>query len=168
MKKMDSYGLKLCAFQAELFARSIVSLECSSKIFIRRYLHSDFAARMDTNGFFFESMTFEDAFDELDRQYGATTYGRLRFPAEELHWIGYIYRYWAYTYGWSSKQLFRFIKPEELRDLYFPYHSLDPAQAIERILEAKDVVPYDSLARGVQILRMVREKSTYSAGDADH
>ena len=54
-----------------------------------------------------------------------------------MHWIGYMYRYWAYTYEQSSKHLFKYIKPEKLRALYFPYHSLDPAQAIDRILESK-------------------------------
>jgi len=31
----------------------------------------------------------------------------------------------------------RFMEPKELRELYYPYHSLDPAQVIERILETK-------------------------------
>ena len=75
-----------------------------------------------------------------------------------MHWIGYIYRYWAYTYEKSSKQLFKYIKSEKLRNLYFPYHSLDPAQAIERILEAKGIDNYDQIARGVEIVRRVRKK----------
>ena len=75
-----------------------------------------------------------------------------------MHWIGYIYRYWAYTYEKSSKQLFKYIKPEKLRDLYFPYHSLDPAQAIERILESDGMDNSNQIARGVEILRRVRKK----------
>ena len=159
MRGMDGYGLKICAFQAELFERSLDRLECSSKIFIRRFMYSDLAARLDSNGFIYESGGIEDAFDELDRQYGTTAYGRQRFGMEEMHWIGYIYRYWAYTYGDSSKHLFKFIKPEELCGLYFPYHSLDPAQAIERILEAGGTEPGDQIARGVEIIRHIREKS---------
>ena len=31
-------------------------------------------------------------------------------------------------------------KPKELRGLFLPYHTMDPAQAIERILEAKGLV----------------------------
>lgn len=30
------------------------------------------------------------------------------------------------------------VKPKELRGLFLPYHTMDPAQAIERILETKD------------------------------
>ncbi len=33
--------------------------------------------------------------------------------------------------------MYRIVKGKELPDVYLPYHSLDPGQAIERILEAK-------------------------------
>ena len=74
---------------------------------------------------------------------------------EIMYWIGYIYRYWSYTYQKTSKQIYKFIKPKELRSLYYPYHSLDPAQAIERILEAKGVDEKDMTARGVKIMREI-------------
>lgn len=156
MKNMDEYGLKICTFQAELFEKSIDRLECSSKIFIRRFMYSDLAARIDSKGFFYESTGITDAFDEIDRQYGTSAYGQLKYGTEEMYWIGYMYRYWAYTYEKSSKQLFKLIKPEELRSLYFPYHSLNPSQAIERILEARGVDERDQIARGVEIMRRVR------------
>ena len=54
-----------------------------------------------------------------------------------MFWIGYIYRYFSYTYKKTSKQVYKIIKPKELRGLFLPYHTMDPAQAIERILEAK-------------------------------
>lgn len=51
------------------------------------------------------------------------------------------------------------VKPEELRNLYFPCHSLDPAQAIERIKEAKGLLDEDDIKRGVEILREVRRRA---------
>lgn len=53
-----------------------------------------------------------------------------RYSANELYWIGYLYRYWAYTRECGSKSVYKIIKPGDLKKLYFPYHSLDPAQAI--------------------------------------
>ena len=47
MKKMDEYGKKLCSFQAELFKESVVQQACSSKIFIRRFMKSELAERID-------------------------------------------------------------------------------------------------------------------------
>ena len=162
MRDMDEIGLKTCSFQAELFGESVALLKCGSKIFIRRYMYSDLASRIDSQGYVFESMDITDAFDELDRQYGETSYGQIKYGTEEMYWIGYIYRYWAYTYEKSSKQLFKTVKPDELRKLYYPYHSLDPSQAVERILEAKGVSDKDEIARGVEIMCRVRKRSIQS------
>ena len=164
MKSMDSYGLKICAFQAALFERSVYELDCSSKIFIRRFMYSELASRIDSDGYYFDATGIEDAFDELEQQYGATRYGQQKYGAEEMHWMGYIYRYWAYTYEKSSKHLFKYIKPEKLRSLYYPYHSLDPAQAIERILESDGVDSNNQIARGVEILRRIRKKHENGSG----
>lgn len=161
MKIMDSLGLKICSYQADLFEKTIELTNCSSKIFIRRFMNSNLAKRMDSTGFLFDSIDISDAIYEVESQYGASTYGTEKFSAEEMHWIGYIYRYWAYVTGKSSKQIYKIIKPEELRGLYFPYHSLDPLQAIERIMEVKapegekDIT---DIEKGVIALRKVRNK----------
>ena len=160
MKKIDSLGLKLCSFQAELFEQSITDTSCSSKIFIRRFMNSELAKRMDNTGFLFEAISVSDAIREVEAQYGVSSYGVELFSAEELHWIGYIYRYWVYTHEGSSRQLYKMVKPDKLRKLYFPYHSLDPAQAIERILEETEV-KYENvsdISRGVEVLRKVRDR----------
>lgn len=158
MRKMDGYGLKLCRFQAELFSQSLAETKCSSKVFIRRFMLSELAKRMDKEGFLFDAVTVPDALHELEMQFGASEYGQIRFGKEELYWIGYIYRYWAYISGKSSKQIYKIVKPEELRKLYFPYHSLDSEQAIERIKESKGIIEEDEIKRGVEILRRIRAR----------
>ena len=40
----------------------------------------------------------------------------------------------------SSIQVYKIVKPKELRGLYLPYHTLDPSQAIERILGSKNLL----------------------------
>ena len=161
MKKMDSLGLKMCNYQAQLFECSIVATECSSKIFIRRFMYSDLAKRMDCNGFLFDSISLEDAINEIEEQYGRSSYGTEKYTSEELHWIGYIYRYWSYVSGKSSRQIYKIIKPEEMRKIYFPYHSLDPLQAIERITEEMDLGIEDNMydiSTGVRAIRKIRAK----------
>lgn len=161
MKKIDSLGLKMCKYQANLFEKSKDSMGCSSKIFIRRFMNSDLAKRMDSVGFVFDSLEIPDAIIEIESQYGVSTYGTEKFNAEELYWIGYIYRYWACISEKSSKQIYKIIKPEQLRKLYFPYHSLDPAQAIERIMEESGQSldkEMDDISRGVIALRKVRNR----------
>lgn len=158
MRKMDHYGLQMCKFQGELFQESLRKTQCGSKVFLRRFMLSDLAERMDKDGFLFEATDIGDAFIEIETQYGPTNYGQIKFGGEALYWTGYLYRYWSYISGKSSKQLYRIMKPEELEKLYFPYHSLDPEQAIERIMEAKGLKEEDEIARGVEIMRRVRAK----------
>ena len=167
MRKMDSLGLKMCLYQAALFEASLENTSCSSRIFIRRFMFSNLAKRMDSEGFLFDSIGIMDAIEDVQAQYGESLYGIEKFTNEELYWIGYIYRYWAYISGKTSKQLYRLVKPEQLRKLYFPYHSLDPLQAIERIIEGfgLDILETaDDISRGVSVLRMVRKRRSENNG----
>lgn len=155
MRAFDETGLKLCRMQAELFVLSASKLECSSPIFLRRFMLSKVAARMDRDGFLYESCTTDRILQEIEEEFGATNYGKEKYSTEEMYWIGYLYRYWCYTHEKSSKQVYKLMKPKELRSLYYPYHSLDPAQAVERILESKNIREEDLTQRGVEILRRI-------------
>lgn len=158
MLKIDSYGLELCKYQANLFATSLNVVPCSSAIFLRRFMNSRLAQRMDSRGFLFESISLLNAIQEIETEFGFTDYGKVKYSTEELYWIGYLYRYWCYTEQISSKRVYKIIKPEELRELYFSYHSFDPAQAIDRIKEAKGIMDVDNIDRGVELLRKIRAK----------
>ena len=159
MREMDAYGLKMCSYQAELFKQSALQQKCSSGIFIRRFMNSELSGRIDSDGFYFESTGIPDAFYELDTEYGPIEYGRIKYSEEELYWIGYIYRYWSYITEKSSKQVYKMIKPDELRKLFYPYHSLDPVQAIERISESKGITEEGDIARDVEIMRRIRNSA---------
>lgn len=155
MRTFDETGLKLCRIQAELFELSAKKLACSSAIFLRRFMLSKVAARMDQDGFLYEACTKDGILQEIEEEFGETDYGKEKYSTEEMYWMGYLYRYWCYTYEKSSKQVYRLMKPSELRQLYYPYHSLDPAQAIERILESKNLREEDLTQKGVEILRRI-------------
>jgi len=158
MKIIDDIGLRLCRVQGETFSLSKSNAECSSAIFIRRFMNSDFTARLDDGGIVSEIFDPNVVFEEIEYEFGPSNYGKEKYSTEELYWIGYIYRYWCYTREITSKQVYKIIKPKELRGLYFPYHSLDPKQAIDRILEAKDIDEEDYTKRGVEILRRIIEQ----------
>ena len=160
-REMDQVGLLLCDVQGKIFEQSVTSEECSSSIFIRRYMNSKFVSRMDNLTFINESMTVEEIFEELDIEYGKTSYGKIKFSVNEMYWIGYIYRYLSYVYQIDSKNAYKIIKGTELRHLFFAYHSLDPMNAIDIILEAKSLVlDKDSsqlTKEGVKILRSIKK-----------
>ena len=120
---------------------------------MRRFMNSKVARRMDSGDFLFESCDTNQIIEEINIEFGRSSYGEEKYSEAELYWMGYLYRYWSYTHQKNSKQIYKLMKPKELRTLYYPYHSLDPAQAIERILEAKGIDEEDFTARGVKIMR---------------
>jgi len=160
IKKIDKDGFIFCDIQAKIFETSYDEETSSSEIFIRRFMNSEMAQSFDSQAI------LEDSYDplyvhgEINVEYGDSNYGTKKYTRNELNWIGYLYRYFAYTYFLSSKQVYKIIKPKELKELYIPYHSLDCNQAIERILEARNL-SFDEEAmikRGVEIMRAVRLK----------
>ena len=78
-----------------------------------------------------------------------------------MYWIGYLYRYFAYTYNMSSIQVYKIVKPKELRGLFLPYHTMDTAQAIDRIIEAKGIAidSADEEKRQYEIYKCIRSQS---------
>ncbi len=104
-------------------------------------------------------MQAADILKLIDEEYGKSEYGSVKYSLDELYWIGYIYRYYAYTYDKTSKQVYKIVKPKELRDLFLPYHTMDPAQAIDRILEAKGLVNTDDYEerRQFEIFKKIRK-----------
>lgn len=160
MKKMDKDGLLLCELQAKTFEESVEATDVSSEIFIRRFMNSKVTSLMDRDDFLQRNMQPKDIIEEIEEEYGYSQYGSVKYSKNELYWIGYIYRYYSYTYELSSVQVYKIIKPKELRGLFLPYHTLDPAQAIERILEAKNLIMDEDaeLQRQFQIFKKIRKE----------
>ena len=158
MKKIDKDGLLLCDLQAKTFELSLSLQNTSSEIFIRRFMNSDIAKKMDNMAVLQTNIQARDVLDLIDEEYGKSNYGSIKYTQNEMYWIGYIYRYFAYTYRKSSVQTYKIVKPKELRGLFLPYHTMDPAQAIDRILEAKGLVNdnKDEEKRQYEIYRKIR------------
>jgi hypothetical protein len=123
-------------------------------------MNSNVASLMDNGDFLQINIQAKDIIDRIEEEYGYSKYGSVKYTKNELYWIGYIYRYYSYTYEMSSVQVYKVVKPKELRGLFLPYHTMDPAQAIDRILEAKNLV-FDEkteLQRQFEILKRIREQ----------
>lgn len=161
--KIDKDGLLLCELQAKTFEMSIDATEVSSEIFIRRFMNSQISKSIDSCEILQTNMQAKDILERIEEQYGKSNYGSKRYTKNELYWIGYIYRYFSYTYEKSSVQIYKIVKPKELRALFLPYHTLDPSQAIERILEAKNLFIDDDKAeivRQYKIYKSIRDENS--------
>ena len=155
MKEFDTIGLMFAKQQASLFEAS-TSLDCSSSMFIKKYVFSSWARMFDeyemVNYIFSTPMVLEEFKAQIDNK----SIGKEKYPREVLYWIGYIYRFWAYTYELSTKQVYKIVKPEELKKVYIAYHSLDPRLAIQRILESKGMKIEDNNTKAKEILKGIK------------
>ena len=153
MKKINKDGLLLCDLQAKTFECAVDLASVSSEIFIRRFMNSNAAKRMDNTSI------LQTNIHEKDILVMIAEYGSVKYSHDEMFWIGYLYRYLCYTYGLSSVQAYKIAKPKELRGLFPAYHTLDPSQASERILEAKGLLVDEEteLKRQYEIFKKIRE-----------
>ena len=160
IKKINRDGLLLCELQAKAFENSIDKMESSSEIFIRRFMKSKIAKRLDNQSILDSNIQANDILQLVDEEYGATNYGSVKYTHNEMYWIGYIYRYFVITYELTSMQVYKIVKPKELKGLFLPYHTMDPSQAIERILEAKGLFTDEKmeLERQYEIFKRIRNK----------
>lgn len=137
MRKFNEQALELCKIQGQIFAESTNKIKGSSLLFIRRYMNSTFCNKLDNMTYLFEK---DNVFDEINN---CGNKG-IKISKDILYWVGYIYRYWAYTYNLSSKNIYKIIPGSEIVSLYGPYHTLDPENAIQRIYEHKRIKPQQS------------------------
>nr|WP_292165335.1 antitoxin [Butyrivibrio sp.] len=160
MRKIDKDGLLLCDMQGKAFELSVTAQDNSSEIFIRRFMNSEVAKQLDNMAVLQSNIQAADILSLIDEEYGKSNYGSVKYTPNELYWIGYLYRYFSYTYDKTSVQVYKIVKPKELRGLFLPYHTMDPSQAIDRILEAKGLAndSVDEEKRQFQIFKRIREK----------
>ena len=165
MNEIDELGRKLCSLQGRIFECSIEASACGSAVFVRRFMRSEAARRLDEARAPIDPSTAEQLVEEVDAQFGGKPYGSEKYPANEMHWMGYLYRCLCLSTGMSSKAAYRAIGARELRLLYFPYHSLDAQQAAERILEARGAAQSKrSIEYGVARLREIRAAANRPPG----
>lgn len=161
MKKINKDGLLLCELQAEAFEKSIDEMDSSSEIFIRRFMKSRIAKSLDNESILERNIQADDILQMINEEYGVSNYGSVKYTHNEMYWIGYIYRYFVITCELTSAQVYKIVKPKELRGLFLPYHTMDPSQAIERILEAKELLTDEKmeLKRQYEIFKKIRNES---------
>ena len=157
MREVGAEGLELCRLQARVFEASANYMPGSSAIFIRRFMYSSVAARWDRGVVSFENRTVGAILTDVYAEYGRPAAGGSKMGPEQLQWIGYIYRCWAYRC-----KIYKLVSGNELNGLFYSYHTFDVEQAIERIAESRGIVlGMNDIARGVEALRKIRTSASH-------
>ena len=77
----------------------------------------------------------ELAIASIEKQFGKTKYGKVKYSKDALFWMGYIYRYISFTRDCDTRFLMNVFKHKQLNDLYYVYHTQDNEWCIKSLLE---------------------------------
>lgn len=160
MKKLDFNERKLCQIQGKIFEESIEKVECSSLIFIRRFMQSDLSKKFDDYSFLVMALDINDCFYEIEKEYGVSSYGKIKYSKNEMFWIGYIYRALSIIYKLSSREIFKLFNAKKIVTYYNIYHTFDVEQAVGKMMESINYQIPDFEKDAYQLLKklMIREK----------
>lgn len=130
---MERIELKLCDIQGRLFENSFEE-GYDSENFICRFMNSAVAACLDSKYNRMQWAGEEYLMEELQEEESLTQGGEV-YQKDVLFWIGYVYRYWHYYTGESSKKIVRIAPVRTMRRNYMMFHTMDPEMAIEDLKE---------------------------------
>ena len=151
LRSVDNLSYSLASSQARIFEKS-VSFGIPSKIFIKSFMTSNEALWLDNLNLGAAGLSEIEIFDEIGKKVN-TKKGEL-FPFSVMHYIGYFYRMASYLTGFSSKELYKKIKPELLFRNYQTLHSLSIEEAIEEMFEIVNMKEEDKYSSFKKIYNM--------------
>ena len=128
---MTSIELQLCDIQGRLFKlsarRGIKSAE-----FIKVFMKSATAKALDSTynrmQWAGEEYLLEEVIDEAGERFEKP--GEV-YAEELIYWIGYIYRYWHYVTGESSKEIDKQVPVKVMKQNYARFYMITPEEVIE-------------------------------------
>lgn len=131
-KSISSFERQLCDIQGRLFELS-AKQGYASREFITTFMNSETADNLDRDydrlQWLGEEYILANLADETQLNKGEG------FSKEVLFWTGYTYRYWHFSTGESSKEIYAQADANIMNESYFGFHTLDVAMAVMDLKE---------------------------------
>lgn len=159
MREFDHNGLLLAEFQGKLFEKS-EELNCSSPIFFRRFLHSNLLKNLDNGNNSLISFDVNEGIHSILEQFGDTSYGKEKYSKSALFWMGYMYRYIAYTREQTTSYIMNLFKYQQMNAVYYSYHTQDPEWCISSLLDLNNLSE-DIFDNNSRLKKIIKEKGEY-------
>ena len=125
--------IQICDIQGRLFGLS-VRRGISSAEFVKVFMKSATAKALDSTynrmQWAGEEYLLEEVIDEAGDRFNKT--GEI-YTEKTIYWIGYIYRYWHYMTGESSKEIYKQAPVKVMKQNYAKVYMMTPEEAIEQI-----------------------------------
>ena len=128
---MTDFDLKLCDVQGRLFVLSVTN-GYGSDIFLKTFMKSVTAKELDSSYNCKQCFGEEYLFDEVIEMAGDVFKESDEvYSLECIYWIGYIYRYWHYVTGESSKEIYKQAPIKVMKQNYARLYMRTPGEVIE-------------------------------------
>lgn len=159
MRDFDHNGLLLAEYQGKLFEKSN-ELNCSTGVFIRRFLHSDLLKKLDTNKTLYISLDVSEGLNSILKQFGDSDYGKEKYSKSALFWMGYMYKYISYTREQTTKFVMKLFHYKQMNDVYYSFHTQDPEWCIQSLLEINNLTE-NIFDNNLRLKQIIKEKGNY-------
>ncbi|MCD8286666.1 MAG: hypothetical protein LUD50_05525 [Clostridia bacterium] len=168
MRELSFNAKILCGVQAWIFVQSLQETWCSDE-FIYRFMNSEVGCELDKDYALYMKLSDKNPYQRLVDEFGPySSDDGAPYMHDQMAWMGYLYKYWAYTREMSNKGIYALVKPEVLVKAYDLCHTLDMEDAIRQIKEKNGIEDYeDEIARGVKFLREYLRKQKEAEAAAD-
>ena len=134
MANLNLEQRQLCDIQGRLFELALKNgYDCPE--FIQALMNSRTAAALDDTYDRLQWAGEEYILEELNDEVGGLKKAGILYSVEVMYWAGYLYRYWHYYTGESSKAIFQTAGAETLNDCWLGFHTLDVEMAIDDLKE---------------------------------
>lgn len=130
-----SLQLALCDTQGQLFVLSAKN-GYDSQAFAKAFMTTEVAADMDKDFHHVQWAGKEYILSRIEDEHSELLSKGEPFDKETLYWMGYIYRYWNFYTGESSKEIYKQAPAKTMQIVYLMYHTMSPELAIERLKES--------------------------------
>lgn len=125
---------QLCDIQGRLFELALKK-EYDCPAFIEAFMNSKAAAALDDTYDRLQWAGEEYILEELDEEVGRLKKSGQTYSREVMYWAGYLYRYWHYFTGESSKDIYRIADAATINECWLGFHTLDVEMAITDLKE---------------------------------
>ncbi len=131
---------QLCDIQGRLFELAL-NRNVSCPEFIEAFMNSNAAKCLDDTYDRLQWAGEEYILEELEDEFGGLKKDGTTYSREVMYWIGYVYRYWHYYTGESSKEIYNTANAELMNRCWLGFHTLDVEMAIDRLKEMNNTNP---------------------------
>ena len=136
-KELNQFELAVCDNQGLLFQDCQWDFEVDALDFVSEFMNSNVAKSMDNTLSPFHNTGTQQIGNSLLKECRIKSFIGEYVNSDILYWMGYIYRYWVWWLGESSKDIYSKADYETMSMLYSYYHTLSPELAILKLNKAR-------------------------------